>query len=76
MLNMDYSLLRGRIRTYFGNETNFVRGTEMSTGSFSNKINCKSPFNQYEIIAICDLLGIELKDVTSYFFTKKYELNS
>lgn len=81
MLNIDYSLLRGKIRTYFGSETNFVkelqmRGTEMSTGSFSNKINCKSPFNQFEIIAICDLLGIELKDVPLYFFTEKYELNS
>lgn len=81
MLNIDYSLLRGKIRTYFGSEANFVkelqiRGTEMSTGSFSNKINCKSPFNQFEIIAICDLLGIELKDISLYFFTKKYELNS
>ena len=28
------------------------RGVEMSTGSFSNKINCKSPFNQIEIIEI------------------------
>lgn len=81
MLDIDYSLLRGKIRTYFGSETNFVKelqsnGGEMSTGSFSNKINCKSPFNQFEIITICDLLGIELKDVSLYFFTKKYELNS
>ena len=44
MLNLDYSFLRGKIRTYFGNESNFVkelknRGVEMSAGSFSNKIN-------------------------------------
>ena len=82
MLNsLDYSLLRGRIRTYFGSEANFVKelqkkGIEMSTGSFSNKINCKSPFNQIEIIEICCLLGIAIEDVTTYFFTKKYELNS
>ena len=81
MLNMDYSLLRGRIRTYFGSETNFVKelqnsGVEMSTGSFSNKINCKSPFNQTEIMGICDLLGIEIKENPLYFFTQKYELNS
>ena len=25
MLKMDYSLLRGKIRTYFGSETNFVK---------------------------------------------------
>ena len=51
MLKMDYSLLRGTIRTYFGSETNFVKelqnsGMEISTGSFSNKINNRSPFNQ------------------------------
>ena len=81
MLNIDYSQLRGRIRTYFGSETNFVkelqkRGVEMSTGSFSNKINCKSPFNQIEIIKISDLLGLKIEDVSKYFFTEKYELNS
>lgn len=78
---LDYSLLRGRIRTYFGSEANFVRklqenGVEMSAGSFSNKINCKSPFNQVEIIEICNLLGIPIEKSIKYFFTKKYELNS
>ena len=78
---LDYSLLRGRIRTYFGSEANFVRelqrkGVEMSTGSFSNKINCKFPFNQIEIIEICSLLGIPIEESVKYFFTKKYELNS
>lgn len=78
---LDYSLLRGRIRTYFGSEANFVRklqenGVEMSAGSFSNKINCKSPFNQVEIIEICNLLGIPIEESIKYFFTKKYELNS
>lgn len=81
MLKTDYSLLRGKIRTYFGTETNFVKelqnnGIEISTGSFSNKINCRSPFNQIEIMGICDLLKIELKEVSLYFFTEKYELNS
>lgn len=79
--SLDYSLLRGRIRTYFRSESNFVKelqkkGVEMSAGSFSNKINCKSPFTQTEIIEICNLLGIAIEESTSYFFTKKYELNS
>lgn len=78
---LDYSLLRGRIRTYYGNETNFVKelqksGVDMSTGSFSNKINCKFPFNQVEIIGICNLLGISIEDVSKYFFANKHELNS
>lgn len=81
MLNLDYSLLRGKIRTYFGSEANFVKelqnnGVEMSKGSFSNKINCKSFFNQEEIIEICNLLKIEIKEVSQYFFIEKYELNS
>lgn len=81
MINMDYSFLRGKIRTYFGSESNFVkelqnRGVEMSTGSFSNKINNKSYFNQGDIIEICDLLEIPIKEASTYFFNKKYELNS
>ncbi len=81
MSDMDYSLLRGKIRTYFGSETNFVKelqnsGVEMSNGSFSNKINCKSYFNQAEIIGICNLLRIDIKEISKYFFTEKYELNS
>lgn len=81
MLKMDYSLLRGTIRTYFGSETNFVKelqnsGMEISTGSFSNKINNRSPFNQIEIIGICNLLKIDLKEVKLYFLTEKHELNS
>ena len=81
MLKMDYSLLRGTIRTYFGSETNFVKelqnsGMEISTGSFSNKINNRSPLNQIEIIGIFNLLKIDLKEVKLYFFTEKYELNS
>ena len=81
MLNIDYSQLRGKIRTYFGTETNFVKNLqnnqiEISTGSFSNKINCRSPFNQIEIMGICNLLKIDLKEVPLYFFTERYELNS
>lgn len=81
MLNMDYSFLRGKIRTYFGSESNFVkelqnRGVEMSSGSFSNKINNKSFFNQGEIIQICNLLEIPIKESYIFFFTKKNELNS
>ena len=81
MLKMDYSLLRGKIRTYFGSETNFVKelqnsGIEISTGSFSNKINNRSPFNQIEILGICNLLKIDLKENSLYFFIEKYELNS
>lgn len=81
MLNLDYSFLRGKIRTYFGNESNFVkelqnRGVEMSAGSFSNKINNKSYFNQAEIVEICNLLGIPIKEASTYFFVEKYELNS
>ena len=81
MFDIDYSLLRGRIRTYFGSEANFVkelqkRNISMSAGAFSNKINCKSTFNQEEIIEICNILNIDIKEVSQYFFTQKYELNS
>lgn len=81
MIEIDYSLLRGRIRTYFGSEYNFVKelqnkGVEMSTGSFSNKMNNKSYFNQKEIIEMCNLLVIPIENASIYFFARKYELNS
>lgn len=77
----DYSLLRGRIREFFGSEKNFaeeLRNSKinMSTGAFNNKINNKSYFSQLEINGMCSLLNIPVVEIPVYFFKEKYELNS
>lgn len=81
MFIFDYSLLRGRIREYYKTESKFAialrnSNIEMSAGSFSNKINGKVDFKQTEILVICDLLKIPHKEISEYFFKKKYEFNS
>ena len=77
----NYSMLRGRIREFFGSEKNFATelrksNLEMSKGTFNSRINGNSYFKQCEIQVICNLLNIEIVDIPIYFFTIKYELNS
>lgn len=81
IIQFDYSLLRGKIREFFGTEKNFAEklsnsSISISAGAFSNKINNKTNFTQPEIYFICDLLNIAHEDIPIYFFKEKYELNS
>lgn len=44
----------------------------ISRYSLSNKINNISPFNQYEIQSLCEVLNIKsLTDLNKIFFSKK-----
>ena len=44
----------------------------LSRFGFYKKLNGESPFNQYEIIALCKLLGINtLKEREKIFFVEK-----
>lgn len=81
MTKYDYSMLRGRIRELYGSEKNFAQklrkeDISMSTGTFNSRINGYTYFKQPEIDTICILLKIELREIKTYFFTKKYEFNS
>ena len=64
----DYSRLIGRIYLKFGSKSNFADKMGISRPTMDNKLSGKSQWTQGEIDKACDLLGIERKDIPSYFF--------
>ncbi len=81
MFKYDYSLLKRKIIEIFESEENFAKALENSNVSmkiktFESRINGNTYFKQSEIETICELLEIDVKEISKYFFTPIYELNS
>lgn len=70
-MNYDYSELLGKIRAKFKTQKVFAIAMQMSPCTLSKKLNNLVDFNRQEIERACDLLGIPLTEVTTYFFTPK-----
>jgi len=67
----DYSKLRGRIVEKYGTQCEFAKAFGISNNSMSRKLNNKNSFSVDDIIKITQMLDIQPKDVSSYFFTEK-----
>lgn len=67
----DYSKLRGRIVEKYGTQSEFAKAFGISDNSMSRKLNNKNSFSVDDIIRITQMLDIQSKDVSSYFFTEK-----
>lgn len=65
---MPYSKLRGRIKEYFGTETNFAKAINLSRTSISLRLNKKIDWKQTEIKKACSLLHIESVNINAFFF--------
>ncbi len=70
-VEFDYSKLRGRIVEKYETQGKFAEVNNMTDRSMSLKLNNGIGLSQEEIIAWCQKLDIELKDIPSYFFTQK-----
>lgn len=69
----DHSKLIGKIKELYPNRKEFVALIPLSSTAFSNKINNKTRFVTNEIYKIVEILGIDAKDIDTYFFTIKVE---
>ena len=67
--NYDYSKLRGRIREKLNTEKEFAGRLGRSIGYVSQIFNNAGQFTQMDILKAIDILEIDPKDVTAYFFT-------
>lgn len=67
----DYSKLKGRIIEKFNSQSRFADTVGISDRSMSLKLNNGIGLSQEDIIKWCKLLTIDLKDIPTYFFTKK-----
>lgn len=65
----NYSKLRGKIREVFKNEAKFAEAMGFSSATISAKLNNRLQFSQNEMNKACELLEIDKKEITVYFFT-------
>ena len=70
-VQFDYSKLRGRTAEMGKTDREVALAAGMTPSTYSLKQNGKGVFSQDQICGICEFLGIELQDVSAYFFTRK-----
>ena len=69
MPEMDYSLLRGRIRTLGLTQKECAAMIGVSEGQLNRKLAGEFAFRQDEINRLCGLLEIAPADIGAYFFS-------
>lgn len=67
-MQYDYSKLNGVIREKFGRQEDFAVAMGKDPATISKKLNNLSDWKRAEIERACELLGIPLEEVSSYFF--------
>ena len=65
----DFSKLIGLIYEKFGNRTAFCEALGKPPEWLSRRLNNQVQFSSNDIIAVVELLGIDPKDINTYFLT-------
>lgn len=71
MQKFNYSKLRGRIVEVYGTLLEFSAAMDIANNTICKKMNGKAHWTQPEIVKACGLLGIDLNEVTAYFFNEE-----
>ena len=69
----DFSRLLGKIIERYGTRQSFADAIGITPTTIGSKLDGDRTWTQDEIIAACDLLGIEYTDIPSYFFVRRVE---
>ena len=69
-MEWKYDKLRGRIKEICGTQDVFAEKLGIGRVSLSQRLNNQLEFSQDEIFKACEILDIDMNDLTSYFFTK------
>lgn len=70
---MDYSKLRGLIRTYFSTNAAFAKALGISECALSQKLNNRSEWTRKEMGKAAGLLHFPVAEIPVYFFTPDVE---
>lgn len=64
----NYDKLSGKIVERFKTQADFAKAIGLSERSISLKLNGKLGWKQQEMARSCELLGIKVEEIGSYFF--------
>ena len=70
-MKFNYNKLKGRIREYFGSQTNFAKSLNLSNVSLSHKLNNRVFFTQEEIAMMIERLNVQDIEIKDIFFIKE-----
>lgn len=70
-MSYDYRKLRGKIKEVFGTQDAFAEKLGIGRVSLSKRLTNQLEFSQAEIKKSCELLKIEPKEISDYFFKTK-----
>lgn len=70
-MEFDYRKLRGKIREFYETQDDFAKDLGIGRVSLSKRLTNQIDFSQQEIKKSCELLNIEEKEISLYFFTLK-----
>ena len=65
---IDYKKLKGKIAEEDFSRIALCKEIGISSTTLSDKLQNKSYFTQEQILSICNVLGIEQKEIPEYFF--------
>lgn len=68
-VNFNYAKLSGRIKEKFNSQAAFAKALGLSESALSQRLTNKVDFSQEEILNAINLLSINCREVTAYFFT-------
>lgn len=72
-MSYDYSKLLGKVIEVCGTQVEFARRMGWSERTASLKLNGMVNWKQDEIIRACEILGISLDEMPTYFFNAKVQ---
>jgi len=70
-MSLKYAKLRGRIVEKYGTQDEFRKKVGISKTAMSKKMTGKTGFSQNDIVKWCELLSIDLQNVSDYFFANE-----
>lgn len=70
-MEFDYSKLLGRIREFGYTQKTLATAVDMSVTQLNQCLKSKSNFKHKKILAICEVLNIQICEIGAYFYTLK-----
>ena len=70
-MQFDYSKLTGKIVEILGDKKTLAERMGISYMTMMNRMHSRRPFDQREILEVCELLGINRSEIPDYFFVTK-----
>lgn len=68
-MKFNHSKLLGKIKEFGMTQADLASSIGINKGTLSAKLNSQYCFTSDEMVAICEVLNVPIKEIPQYFFT-------